>query len=51
VIISRSPSMHLEDDYWTERETRGHVRTVGWTTKVYDTFSAARSGTYASGVD
>jgi hypothetical protein len=51
VIVNRWPSMHLEGDYWTERETRGHVRTVGRTTKIYDTFSAAQSGTYASGID
>jgi hypothetical protein len=46
LAIGRSPNLHLEGDYWTERDTRGHVRTVGRTTRIYDTFAAASGAVY-----
>lgn len=44
--VARQPRLHLEGDYWMERETRGELRSVGWSPKLYDTFTGAGGGEY-----
>jgi hypothetical protein len=44
--VGRKPQLHLEGDYWMERGTRGSVKSVGHTSKIYDTFEAARQASY-----
>ena len=44
--VGRQPRLHLEGDYWMERGTRGEIVSDGHTTKLYDTFAAARGGAY-----
>jgi hypothetical protein len=44
--VGRKPWLHLVGDYWMERGTRGSVKSVAHTSKTYDTFEAARQGTY-----
>jgi hypothetical protein len=46
LVVSREPDLYLEGDYWTERDTRGTVRTLGRAAKVHDTFEAARTAAY-----
>jgi hypothetical protein len=44
--IGRKPKIHLEGDYWMERGTTGRLLTVGYSDAHYDTFDAAKGGTY-----
>ncbi|HEV7566377.1 MAG TPA: hypothetical protein VGO31_10495 [Microbacteriaceae bacterium] len=46
LAIARKPRMTLEGDYWTERDTRGDVRTLGHTSNLYDTYQDARAARY-----
>jgi hypothetical protein len=46
LTVGMQPALHLEGDYWMEVGTRGQLRTLGHTTKIYDTFSGARQGLY-----
>jgi SMODS-associating 2TM, beta-strand rich effector domain len=46
LVVAREPQVQLAGDYWTERDTRGTVRTLGHTAKVYTTFEAARAAAY-----
>lgn len=46
LTIGRYPRIHLEGDYWTERETRGSLRSIGHTKKCFDTFNGAQTGEY-----
>lgn len=46
LTVSRRPSVSLEGDYWMEHGTRGHVRTTGHSSVLYDSYGAAKSGTY-----
>jgi hypothetical protein len=46
LTVAREPRTHLEGDYWTERDTRGRIRTLGRSRVLFDTFSAAHAGTY-----
>ncbi len=49
LVVAREPHLHLEGDYWTERDTHGTVRALGRAPKVYATFEAARAATYHQG--
>ena len=49
LVVAREPQVHLAGDYWTERDTRGTVRTLGRAAKVYATFEAARAAAYHQG--
>jgi len=49
LMVTREPQVHLAGDYWTERDTRGTVRTLGRAAKVYATFEAARAAAYHQG--
>ena len=44
--VSRKPSLSLEGSSRMERGTKGTVLTVGHTTTLFDTFSAAKVGTF-----
>lgn len=44
--VARLPRLHLEGDYWMERETRGEIKSVRYTPKIYDTFESARTADY-----
>lgn len=44
--VARRPHIHLEGDYWMERRTRGSIRSVGYTPKLYTTFAAAHAADY-----
>jgi SMODS-associating 2TM, beta-strand rich effector domain len=46
LTIARQPQTHIEGDYWMERETGGDLKTVGYSPKIYDTFSAAQTASY-----
>jgi SMODS-associating 2TM, beta-strand rich effector domain len=46
--VGRRPHLHLEGDYWMERGTRGRIRSVGYTSKLYTTFDAAQDGSYSA---
>jgi len=46
LTIGRQPHTHIEGDYWMERETGGDLKTVGYSPKTYDTFSAAQAADY-----
>ncbi len=47
--VGRKPRPHLEGDYWMERGTTGDITSVGYTTKIYDTFGAAQAAEYLRG--
>jgi hypothetical protein len=49
--IGRLPSLHLEGDYWMERGTKGSVKSVGYSRKLYGTFESARAAKYKAHVD
>lgn len=44
LIVSKRPAVHLEGEYWTERATRGQMRSVGHASILYETFGAAQAG-------
>lgn len=44
--VARHPRLHLLGDYWMERGTRGEIVSVGHTSKLYETFTAARDGEF-----
>lgn len=44
--VARQPRLHLEGDYWMERGTCGEITSIGHTSRLYDTFAAARGATY-----
>lgn len=46
LTVGMRPSAHLDGDYWMEVGTKGQLRTVGHSKKIYDTFSGARQGEY-----
>jgi hypothetical protein len=46
LTVAMHPSIHLEGDYWMEVGTKGQLRTVGHSKKIYDTFSGARQARY-----
>lgn len=45
--VAREPHVHLDGDYWMERRTQGHIVSLGHSTKLYDTFGAAKDATYS----
>lgn len=49
--VARYPRLHLEGDYWMERGTKGSVKSVGYSRKLYGTFASARSGEFESHVE
>ncbi len=49
LTIASTPMTHLEGDYWMERGTKGTLRTVGFSTALFDTFAAAAQADYTSG--
>jgi len=46
LTVGMQPTLHLEGDYWMEVGTRGQLRTVGRSTKIYDTFNGAKQGEF-----
>lgn len=46
--VGRKPERHLEGDYWMERESRGDIRSVGYSTKLYGTFASAQAGEFSA---
>jgi hypothetical protein len=44
--VGRRPQLHLEGDYWMERKTRGDIRSVGYTPRIFDTFASARASDF-----
>lgn len=46
LTIGMQPTLHLEGDYWMEVGTRGQLRTVGYSRKIYDTFAGAIQGDF-----
>ena len=46
LTIGRKPGVHLEGDYWTERNTHGSLRSLGHSGKCFDTFAGAQTGDY-----
>jgi hypothetical protein len=44
--VARQPTTHLEGDYWMQRGTKGSITSVGRSTRIYDTFNAARLGEF-----
>jgi hypothetical protein len=47
LLASTEPTTQLEGDYWTEQGTRGQIKTVGHSRKLFETFEAARTqGSY-----
>jgi hypothetical protein len=47
LVISLKPSTRMDGDYWTERQTRGRIVTVGRCKQLYDGFADAERGDYA----
>jgi len=47
LIVATTPSLHLEGDYWMEVGTRGQVKSVGHSRKLYDTYQAASKAGYS----
>jgi hypothetical protein len=41
--VGRRPHVHFEGDYWMERGTRGSIKSVGHSQKIYETLQAAES--------
>jgi hypothetical protein len=48
--VGRHPRLHLQGDYWMERGTKGDVRSVGYSPKLYGTFESAKSAEFESHV-
>jgi hypothetical protein len=48
LVISLTPRLRLEGDYWTERKTRGRVITSGRSRRLYDDFTSAQQGDFSS---
>lgn len=46
LVVSLVPQLHLEGDYWTDRSSLGRIVAKKRSTLHYDTFDAARSGSY-----
>jgi hypothetical protein len=46
-VIALKPRTRLEGDYWTERKTRGHIATNGYSKRAYDDFASAQKGSYS----
>ena len=46
LTIATTPSLQLEGDYWMEVGTKGTMRTIGYTTTRYDTYTGASQGDY-----
>lgn len=47
LVISQKPRLGLIGDYWTERRTRGHIETHGYSRNLYDDFARACEGEYS----
>lgn len=45
--ISTVPKVTLEGEYWTERKTRGHIKTSARSKKLYESYAAAQAGEVA----
>lgn len=45
--IGRQPQLHLQGDYWMERGTKGNLKSVGYSRKLYGTFASAQSADFA----
>jgi hypothetical protein len=50
LTVGRHPRLHLQGDYWMERGTKGSVKSVGYSRKLYATFESAQSAEFASHV-
>ena len=46
LTVGMLPAIHLEGDYWMEVGTKGQLRTIGRSKKIYDTFAGAMQGQY-----
>jgi SMODS-associating 2TM, beta-strand rich effector domain len=46
LVVALAPHTHLEGDYWTEQGTRGQIASVGYTAKLFDTYSAAEAAAF-----
>jgi hypothetical protein len=51
LTVGRHPRLHLEGDYWMERGTKGSVKSIGYSRKLYETFESARSAQFAAHVE
>lgn len=49
--VGRHPRLHLHGDYWMERGTKGSVKSVGYSRKLYGTFESAQSAEFESHVE
>jgi hypothetical protein len=47
--VGRHPTLHLEGDYWLERKTKGHIRSLGHSKKLSGTFASAQADDYSTG--
>jgi hypothetical protein len=50
LTVGRHPRLHLQGDYWMERGTKGGIKSVGYSRKLYGTFESAQSAEFASHV-
>lgn len=47
LTVAREPKLHLKGDYWTEESNaKGDLKTVGYSSKTYDTYEKAQLGDY-----
>jgi hypothetical protein len=44
--VGRRPRLHLQGDYWMERGTKGSIKSVGYSRKLYGTFASAQSAEF-----